>query len=309
MSHLHPEFPVHPQLPVIPTVPEPDARLEVAEDGCVAARASLWLRGPDLEGRRSGLIGHYAAATHTAGVRVLEEACARLRAAGAHLALGPLDGSTWFGYRLVTEPGHEAPFFLEPHHPPRHLEDFAAAGFGPVLHYFSALCTAYRPDPRRAELAARFAPVCLRCASAGSAEADLAAIYRLSLEAFAANPLYSPLPRPAFEALYRPLLERVPLEWVWLAECEGEVLGFVFALPDLLRPQGDSLIVKTVAVRPGRAQAGLGRYLVDELHRRAFAAGFTRVIHALMWDGNDSSSISRRYATPMRRYALFARKL
>ena len=71
----------------------------------------------------------------------------------------------------------------------------------------------------------------------------------------------------------------------------------------------DTLIVKTLAVRPGRAYAGLGAWLLAEVHRSARQLGYTRAIHALMHESNRSKNLSAHYAQPLRRYALFSKKL
>ncbi|MFN0086638.1 MAG: N-acetyltransferase, partial [Blastocatellia bacterium] len=71
----------------------------------------------------------------------------------------------------------------------------------------------------------------------------------------------------------------------------------------------DTLIIKTVAVLPEAGYAGLGSLLVARAHEIAEAAGFRRVIHALMHETNRSRRISDHYAGTMRRYTLFSRAL
>jgi len=67
--------------------------------------------------------------------------------------------------------------------------------------------------------------------------------------------------------------------------------------------------LKTFAVLPGRAYAGLGNVLVAHSHRIARALGYRRAIHALMYEGNNSLIISNRFSRPFRRYTLFAKVL
>ena len=43
--------------------------------------------------------------------------------------------------------------------------------------------------------------------------------------------------------------------------------------------------------------------------RAAHQLGYTRAIHALMHEQNASRNLSRRFAQPMRRYALFGKAL
>jgi hypothetical protein len=55
---------------------------------------------------------------------------------------------------------------------------------------------------------------------------------------------------------------------------------------------------------------GLGHVLVKRVEAEAHGRGYRRSIHALMHDANRSTRISARDAArPIRRYALFARRL
>jgi GNAT superfamily N-acetyltransferase len=100
---------------------------------------------------------------------------------------------------------------------------------------------------------------------------------------------------------------------VLIAERKGSPVGFVFAVPDLLQGQRgariDTIVIKTVAVIPGRAYAGLGALLASRCEHIAAGRGYVRSIHALMHESGLSRNISHRYATTIRRYTLFARPL
>src|SRR5512134_3810448 len=88
------------------------------ERGALRARCSLWwTRTPALLGHRVGLIGHYAAPAAAPGAGLLDRACHELAARGCSVAVGPMDGSAWRRYRLITERGTEPTFFLEPDNP------------------------------------------------------------------------------------------------------------------------------------------------------------------------------------------------
>jgi hypothetical protein len=69
------------------------------------------------------------------------------------------------------------------------------------------------------------------------------------------------------------------------------------------------VIVKTLAVEPDRAYAGLGQLLLAQSQQHAREQGFSAAIHALMRDAGSMRRISGRYAQPMRHYTLFAKVL
>ncbi len=293
------------------------------DDGRLAARASVWWNNtPSLPGdpaARVGLVGHFSAAESGAGGRVLTAALAELRSHGCTYALGPMDGSTWHAYRLVTDASGDAsgppepPFALEPWTPPAYVAHFEASGFRPVAHYLSALAPTLEPEPGRlADAERRLAEsgVALRPFNPSDVEGELGRLYAVSSESFSQNLFFTPLGFEDFAALYRPLLPHLRPDLFLLAEREGEPLGFVFALPDGLRgAEADTVIVKTVAVRPQAQGLGLGGALVARAQAEAARLGFTRAIHALMHDANRSTRISQRDARPVRRYALFGRAL
>ena len=78
----------------------------------------------------------------------------------------------------------------------------------------------------------------------------------------------------------------------------------------LIRIRLGTLVVKTLAVRPDRAYAGLGALLLGHVHRNAAAMGLRRAVHALMHVSNQSRALSGHWrARQIRRYALFARVL
>jgi len=302
-----------------PTILErdaPDRHLLFIEDGVLRARASVWWTASFKHaGEPVGAIGHYAADDESTGGEVLRRACDELRHAGCAMAAGPIDGNTWRPYRFVTERGTERPFFLEPDNPDDWPGHFTSAGFTVVATYASAVAEDLgQHDARRATAERRLARngVTIRSLNCDVLDQELRRIHALSCRAFEHNFLYVPLDEQEFVDQYRRLLPFVRAELVLLAEHAGDLVGLLFAVPDILRARGstiDTVVIKTVAAAPGRAYAGLGSVLVAEAHDRAAHMGYTRAIHALMHEQNVSRNISRRYARTFRRYALFARRL
>ena len=294
-----------------------DAHVVATRDGVVVARTSLWWsHTPPMSGERLGIIGHFAAIDADSAKEVLDEACAELRHRGRSIAVGPMDGNTWRRYRLLTERGPEPTFFLEPDNPDDWPGFFLAATFKPLATYFSAITDDLTvEDPRIPGARERLnkAGVQLRALKPDSFVEELRRIYAVSCAAFQQNFLYTSIEEAEFLAQYEPIRANVVPELVILAEHQEQPVGFVFSTPDLAQARRsqkvDTVVLKTVAVVPGRTHAGLGSVLVARCHQAARALGFRRVIHALMHESNNSLNISGRYAKPFRRYVLYARKL
>ena len=313
-----PAGPVEPLDPAAFRLTTPSRHLALQDPaGRLIARCSLW-RARDHHGAptTTGLIGHYTAADADAASKLLEHATTWHRADGCGRVIGPMDGSTWHSYRLLTERGTEPPFFLEPDNPDDWPTHFTDAGFAPLATYFSALnadltrCDP-RSDQRRADLARD--GITLRTIDVEHFKAELAAIHELSLVAFTGNLLYSPIGLDAFLASYTPIRPHLVPELVLLAERGGQLVGFIFAIPDLMEPaRGEpqrTVIVKSMAVHPSCGGNGLGGLLMDECQQAARKLGFGRAIHALMHETNRSRSISARYGTTIRRYTLYEKAL
>lgn len=307
MAHMHftcKATTPHPQLPPLDAGPAPHKVISVVENHLAIAQVGIW-HGPSWQNKKTAFIGYPKALYDQVALKVLDEARTQASHLGTELILGPINGSTWFDYRLVTDQGNGQAFALEPWNTQQDLILWQAAGFKPYLTYHSALSTPniYQTDQRAAELALKFKHIHIRPPHVQSQALgqDVAALHKLSLLAFTQSPLYTPLPASMFEARYLPLLTKIPLDWVWLAEHKGEIIGFLFAYPD---PQCGYLILKTLAIHPKRDFAGLGRHLSNLFHQKAFDAGIQGVIHALMWDGNESAALSATRGKVIRRYAV-----
>ena len=295
----------------------PDTHLLATDHGALMARCSCWWREtPTLDGRHLGVIGHYAAADAASASALLARACDTLAAAGCTTAAGPMDGNTWRRYRFIIDRGAEPVFFLEPDNPDDWPQSWAAAGFTPLASYSSAVNDDLATEDARTEDAlARLTAsgISVRTFDPARADADLRRIFELSLTAFSRNFLYTPISETEFLAQNHAVLPFVKPELILLAEREGALAGFMFAVPDILQARRgasmDTVILKTIAVDPSAAGIGLGGALFDLVQRSARHMGFTRAIHALMHETNASRRLSSRYARTIRRYVLFSRSL
>lgn len=298
--------------------PAPDVHRIVHDaSGSSVGAYSLWWRGtPPFRGRRAGMIGHFRADSALVAGSILGQACRDLASAGCSVALGPIDGSTWSDYRVVTDAGDAPPFFLEPSHPAAHADHFRESGFTCEVRYSSSLVEGlegFDPLAERVATEMQQAGIVLRALRTADLDADLLHLHRLAAACFRGHDLYRDLPVEDFLALYRPLRPLIVPELVVIAERDARPLGFAFAIPDVseLERTGAcrTLVLKTLGVVPGRATAGLGYHLLSAIRRRAVVAGYDRLILALM---RETDYVVRRrplLGKPFRRYGLFARTL
>ncbi|NJL21693.1 MAG: hypothetical protein HC895_14125, partial [Leptolyngbyaceae cyanobacterium SM1_3_5] len=189
---------------------QPDAHWALVEGDRLIARCSLWWRKVPLD--RAGLIGHYDAIDRSAAEQLLSHACSELATNGCNLAIAPIDGNTWRRYRAICDRNSEPLFFLEPDNPPEWCEQFQAAGFGAITHYYSALNSDLsQQDSRLDTIAARFADrIQIRSIDLDRLEAELEAIYQLSRISFQHNFLYTPIDRAEFLAADPGFLDSLP---------------------------------------------------------------------------------------------------
>lgn len=189
-------------------------------------------------------------------------------------------------------------------------EPWIDSGFKPRYGYHSTRCPLQSDNDRmkRAEQRLSGNGIRLRTIRLEDFDSELRALFSLSLQSFARNLFYSPCTEAEFLQMYLPYRERLDPEWIRIAETDHGVCGYLFAVPDALQTQrGETvtqIILKTLAVLPGRKYAGLGAVLVNQLNHSAADRGLTHAIHALMYDGNVSSNIGRD-AHIIRRYHLF----
>lgn len=300
-----------------PADPPPDDLIEVRDGtNAVTARAALWWsHTPVLDGIKTGVIGSFEATTDEAAHQVLAEAVARLRAAGAGLALGPMDGSTWRRYRWMVASDGRGPFFLEPWNPPAYPQWWKESGFECLASYTSSVVDANCPPGASAAVRKRFeqSGFVIRQLDPARFEAELGIIHDLSLRSFTGNFLYSPLSREAFVADYAKVSAVIDPECVLIVERAGEPCAFLFAIPDLAasrRGEKASLIAKTIAVLPEQRRHGIGSILLDELQGIARRKGYGEIIHALQHEHNRSLAITARLRHRVfRRYELLAKRI
>jgi hypothetical protein len=268
------------------------------------ASARVWRDAPSWDGARTAAIGAFACAGASKGAALLSQIAAMLAAEGFEAVIGPMDGDTWHRYRVVVDSDGSPAYALEPMSGPHDHAAFAGAGFAPISEYVSA----------RGELGSAIAAepvdlpgVVVSAWDGRNAEQLIEPLFQLSSAEFSRNRFFKPIARATFLDLYRPIMPLIDPAYVLFAQSAGGFVGFLFGLPDRLEGAAPrTVILKTYASR----LRGVGHLLADTFHRKALAAGFTHVVHALMHVDNVSRQRSARYeARIFRRYALMGRRL
>jgi hypothetical protein len=268
------------------------------------ASALLYRDAPQWDNQRTAALGSIAFEDRDAGLRLIADTVASLRAEGFAALVGPMDGDTWHSYRLVSESDGSAPFLLEPRSGPHDHAIFSAAGFTPISRYVSSrgrLADAVEPTPFT------LPGVTVTAWDGEGAERLIGQLFQMSGAAFAGNRFFKPITLEGFLELYRPLLPLLdPRHILFARGPEQQLVGFLFGMPDRLGGAQPAAILKTYA----SGLRGVGRLLADTYHRRAIELGFTEVIHALMHEDNVSRERSAMHrAEVFRRYALMGKRL
>lgn len=244
-------------------------------------------------------------AAPAAATALLGAARAWLRARGVRRVYGPLDLTTWFGYRFRIpaaaggDEDAEGPFAWEPVNPPQYVGWFADHGFREAERYGSLGFSV--DDPALVDLIVRTTGLAweqaradgfgFRPFDAGRLETEMRTLYALSLEAFNDNFLFEPIPFDVFRAVYVAGVARLAEPLVhFVLDPGGREAGFVFAFID-----GDYAVIKTIAVHPAFRGRRMSTALMHLVFRDAAARGVRRAVAALVKADGTSAILAARH--------------
>lgn len=243
-----------------------------------------------------------------------------LVASGASVIRCPVQFSTWYGHRAMTdgfpEEGGSPPFPLEPVNGPGLTEVLTAAGYT-IAH----TAASYRVPVDRWVAGAQLGENRMRSGGFSDRpirvdrlDEELQTIHAISMAAFRRSWGFSDIAPDEFQAIYRPLVPLIDPAFARVAVApDGTSVGFVLAYADPSASPGQPnarFIVKSVAVLPdvGRAVPGIGTGLAVAVHRRAAARGYPVGIHACVAHDAYTQRISARFGERMRSYATFEKE-
>ena len=257
-----------------------------------------------------------------AAMRLALEAAERwLRRSGASVVRGPVQFSTWYGHRAMTdgfpERGGPPPFPMEPLNGPGLAEVLTGARYT-VAH----AAASYEVPVERWVAGAQLGERLMRSAGftdrpirLDRLDAELRTIHAISMAAFRRSWGFSEISLDEFQAIYRPLVPHIEPAFVRLAiSPEGNPVGFVLALAGPAASPGAPdarFVVKSIAVLPEvrHVAPGVGTGLAVAVHRQAAASGYRAAIHACVADEAYTQRISARVGERIRSYATFEKVL
>ena len=280
-----------------------DEHWQWLHNDCVVAHASLWWQANDLRSLQQAILGHVNASEAKYGLQLLMAIKEYLAALKIKTIIGPMDGSTWFNYRITqaSKPAI-APFLLEPIHQPIINDSFFAAGFSTCQSYSSYQCAldAFK-EPNYGKIKQRLAQfdAHIEPLTADGFLHLLPQLHEFCQSSFKNNAYYRPIGLAEFVALYTPLSGLISPKYCFILRQRSRLTGFMFAYPS-----GNQLILKTCAIEFSRASSGASRVMIADIVNAARQQGLTHVVYALMADDNESQKTAAKFGQPLRHYQL-----
>ncbi|WNJ17835.1 hypothetical protein [Pontibacter sp. G13] len=296
------------------TKPQPDdgkfwKGLILYQDSLPIGRLGLY-RPVDfsLDGQACGMVGHYACVNNPRGASYLLGAATQMfHELGWNRWIGPMDGSTWDAYRFRLE-NRPITCLGEQQHPTYFANHFQQAGCEVMAEYVTSKSYEFPCDPNWRETQARFERrgIRFRTMDMDRYEEELRGVFPLCKAGFRNNYVYTDISESHFLSKYLPLRKFLKAEWIFLAEDEGELVGLMFAYPNLPHIHPKSVVAKTVVRAPGRKYAGIGRVLANLLHHHMQETAMEELVHAFMiLDGNGQALSHRYFGELYQRYHLY----
>ena len=268
----------------------------VKEDEKILARAAIiYNAGLSYKNYKTLQVGFFEAENNYNAVKFLfDEIKKYAKNNGYDYLIGPINGSTWKKYR-ITLPSNNLPFLMDNYNKPYYAKLFEDYGFETISNYTSSITNNLNNDYSRLEKFEKIFEnkgIKIRKFNPEKFEEDIRKIYDVSVQSFVNNFLYTPIEFEIFYKMYEPVKNFLNPEWILIAEDENNSpLAFIFGFDNLFSREKKSLVVKTLAQVPDYKYKGIGSYLTELLHKKAYLAGYDNIIHALMHESNVSANI------------------
>ena len=236
-----------------------------------------------------GLIGFFESSSEGAyGQLVLQEAIAYLVSLGATTIRGPVDLTTWNGFRLSCT-DDEPPFVSEPFNPAYYRAFFTALGFSVAQRNISTIHSADQVGFDRFR-------TCFERLEEGGLSFErvkgqrlfdaLQQLHKLVIDCFSDTWSFVPVSFAEFQYTFMELDSTNSEALVYIAySASGQPVGFCFGALDWPE-NGRRAIIKSVAVVPVERRLEIARALLYRVYADAVEGGASEFILSTMRDDN-----------------------
>lgn len=226
------------------------------------------------------------------------------RSQGISILKGPVNGSVWHQYRCITKSDGADPFTTEPICEPYYFTRLVSKKPLAEIQYYSA----YR-EPFDIVLRLIDRKALEKMSDLGFAMNEikemtpelLQTIAKISRSVFSQNWGYTELNEKEFIQLYSLNKMSAHLNSLYALYRGSEMIGFCSTSEE----DKKTLILKTICILPKYQGLGLGNALAYKIHQDAKKRGYTRMIYALMREGNSIKNFPKEEAVIFRHYAAF----
>lgn len=217
---------------------------------------------------------------------------------------GPVNGSIWHQYRCIKEGDESAPFKSEPISERYYYDFLSLQKPNAEMQYMSAYRKHFNATLRLLKIASLsklfFSHYSVRTAK-NITPSELASISHISKETFKNSWGYTELTKSEFLQLYSTNKLAAHLNNIYLLYKDDTLIGFL----STGKEDDQTLICKTIAITPAFQKRGLGNLLAYEVHADAKKQGITKIIYALVRDGNRVKNFPKKDLVIFRKYAVF----
>ena len=257
------------------------------------------------------VLGNYTCVDKLEISRALfNEVIAVAKQMGVDKILGPMDGSTWNSYRFA-QPSEAKTFLMEPQQEEYYIGQWEDAGFEMHQEYYSSNVNVDKIhlwSGKEAELNQQFTNAGIHVEKWGPNldKAQWEKLTTFNNKAFAKSDFFSPITCGELTQKYNGMLQQIDTQFMYFAMHENELVGMLFAYPNLLDNTDNTLVLKSLAHLPSKEYKGLGIWLVHKLLVDAKANNYTQLIHALMKHDNASVERSKQFGGAVfKKYGLY----
>lgn len=229
------------------------------------------------------------------------EMFAEAKRLGLKKIFGPVNGTVWHPYRVISETSSEQFFVQEPLSKEEYFNLFKNINPAHIIEYHSA----YRTDFKMIlELTASSLPLLIshniQIVQENYSIDLLKLIYELSVSIFSGNPGYYNLSFNDFAKLYTEPNDGNTELLIFKVLQDDKPIGFSY---NLLMDK--KMIMKTIGLLPEWQDRGVGYALVNKIHQFAQEKNIEKIIYALIRSDNKVKNFPKDDAVIFRKYAAF----